>query len=96
MNVSISNNINRTSNESLQNRRLKEIRENYEQYKKSPQQRDDEMKQSGKEMLETMRRNGANEATIAYMASCFASADAAIASVPEEDPRDKIVSETFN
>jgi len=96
MNVSRSNNINRASNETLQNRRLNEIRENYEQYKKTPQQRDDEMKQSGKEMLETMRRNGANESDIAMMASCFASADAAIANAPQEDPRDKIVSETFN
>lgn len=84
-----------TSNE-LQNKRLMEIRENYEHYKKTPQQRNDDMKQGRKELLEHMRRNGANEAAIAMFARDLAAVDAVVANAPEEDPRDKIVSETFN
>lgn len=84
-----------TSNE-LQNKRLMEIQENYEHYKKTPQQHNDDMKQGRKELLEHMRRNGANEAAIAMFARDLAVVDAVVANAPEEDPRDKIVSETFN
>mmetsp|Transcript_6680 Transcript_6680/g.16447 ORF Transcript_6680/g.16447 Transcript_6680/m.16447 type:complete len:245 (-) Transcript_6680:639-1373(-) len=94
MNGSRGNNDNSgTSKESLQNKRLKEIRQSYEYHKQTPQQHDDGMTQAGEELLEGMRRNGADEATIAMYARTFAMADAAVADAPDEP---KIVRETFN
>ena len=93
MNGSRGNNNSSTSKESLQNKRLKEIRQSYEYHKQTQQQRDDDMKQAGEELLERMRRNGASEATIAMYARDFAIADAAVADAPDEP---KIVRETFN
>ena len=86
---------NGTWNLSLQNKRLKEIREDYERHKQTPQQRRDDEKESRNEMYEIMRRGGASEAAIARFKQDLAAVDAAIANAPDEDPYDKIVSETF-
>ena len=85
-----------TTNLSLQNKRLKEIRECYERSKYTPQQRRDERKKSGNSLIEMIRGNGADEATIAWMAQSIAAVDAMAAKVPDEDPRDKIVKQTFD
>ena len=84
-----------TTNLSLQNKRLKEIRECYERSKYTPQQRRDERKKSGNSVIEMIRRNGADEATIARMAQSIAAVDAMVAEVPDEDPH-KIYEQTFN
>ena len=48
-----------------------------------------------KQMLDNMRRNGSSESQIAMYARDFAVADSFAMPDDDEDPRDRIVSETF-
>jgi hypothetical protein len=86
---------NNNNNESLQNERLAEIREQYETHRKTPQQRRDDSKKAVQDLLQTMRRNGATESALAMFAEDMRVVDSYAEEAPEEDPRDKIVSETF-
>jgi len=88
--------IGNATTDALKNKRLKEIREWYKECKKTPQQQHQEQKQVGDEMIERMRQNGVDPATIALYAQDFDYVDSVIEKVlDDENPRDKIASQTF-
>lgn len=82
--------------DTLKNKRLMEIRKAYDDYKLTPRQQRENQKEAGKEMLQMMRQKGTSESAIAYLATHLGQIDLIVDSMPDEVPRDKIVSQTFN
>ncbi|KAL7530439.1 hypothetical protein ACHAWF_003380 [Thalassiosira exigua] len=62
----------------LKNKRLKDIRDEFEDHKPSPPERSGLIQQAGRDVLDGMRRNGACEATIALCARVMEVADEAM------------------
>ena len=81
--------------DALKNKRLAYIRDEYEHNKMTPQQRQEGLKKTGQKLIDGMRSRGISEAVIAQYEDDIRYADSMLIGMPEEDPRDKIVSGTF-
>jgi len=91
---------NRGNNDSqenkLQNKRLAGIREAYENHKMTPRQEQEKHEEAGRDLINGMRSGGVSESVIAIFEADFKAVDSIVGDMPNEDPRDKIVTKTFS
>jgi len=81
----------------LQNKRLAEIREAYECHKMTPRQEQEKQEEARRGLINGMRSSGVSESMIALFEGDLRAADSysKVGDVPNDDPRDKIVTKTF-